>query len=482
VWKRRLKACGYRSWEESMRKDRIIGKRISILGMARSGLACAKLLRKIGAKVFVSDAKPEEFLSGQIDKLKASGIDFETGGHTSRVLRDKDFIVVSPGVPLDVPILKQAQDLGIPAFSEIEVAFWLTDSKIVGITGSNGKTTTVTLVGEILKEDDREFCIGGNIGIPFSSIADEVSPDGFLVLELSSFQLERIEEFRPYVSSILNVTPDHLDRHPDLESYMEAKLRILENQTGDDFAVLNADDENSFKLARHGKCAKVFFSTRKELEQGAFLREGQLFSRWKGEEQKIVDAAEIGIKGPHNLSNAAAACAICAILRVAPQSMQRALRGFAGVEHRLERVAIVSGVNFVNDSKATNVESVWYALQSVSPPIILIAGGRDKGGDFSRLRDLVKEKVKALFLIGEAQEKIKRALGDLVPSHYSDSLEGAVGSSMGKAATGDTVLLSPGCASFDMFRDYQHRGEVFKSSVRNLAEKHDAASNSTGER
>jgi UDP-N-acetylmuramoylalanine--D-glutamate ligase len=463
-----------------MRKDRIMGKSISILGMARSGLACAKLLRKTGAKVFVSDAKPQELLSDQTGQLKALGIDFETGGHTSKVVQGQDFMVVSPGVPLNIPILRQAQDLGIPVFSEIEVAFWLTDSKIIGITGSNGKTTTVTLVGEMLKEDDREFRTGGNIGIPFSSVVEEVSPDGFVVLELSSFQLERIEEFKPCVSSILNVTPDHLDRHPSLESYLEAKLRILENQTENDFAVLNSDDENSLKLAGQGKCEKVFFSTRKELEQGAFLRQGQLCSRWRGREQKIINLAEIGIKGPHNLSNAAAACAICTILDVAPQSMQGALRRFKGVEHRLERVASIAGVDFVNDSKATNVESVWYALQSVSAPVILIAGGRDKGGDFSRLRDLIRERVKALILIGEAEEKIKKALGDLVPSQHSDSLEAAVGSGMGKASAGDTILLSPGCASFDMFRDYQHRGEVFKASVRKLEKKSHAPDDAAG--
>ena len=460
-----------------MRKDRIIGKKVSILGMARSGVACAKILRKIGAQVFVSDSQGEKLLSERTSQLREMGIDFETGGHTSNVVRGKDFIVVSPGVPLDIPILKRAQDTGIPAFSEIEVAFWLTDSKIIGITGSNGKTTTVTLVGEMLKEDKRECQVGGNIGIPFSSIVEEVSPDGLLVLELSSFQLERIEEFSPYVSSVLNVTPDHLDRHPDLESYLEAKLRILENQTKDDFAVLNADDENSFKLAQQGKCEKAFFSTRKELEQGTFLRQGQLLSRWRGKEQKIIDLTEIGIKGPHNLSNSCAACAICAILEVAPESMRKALRDFRGVEHRLERVTAISGVSFVNDSKATNVESVWYALQSVSPPIILIAGGKDKGGDFSKLRELAQENVKALILIGEAKEKIKKALGDLVPSEYSDSLEEAVGLSLKQASGGDTVLLSPGCASFDMFRDYQHRGEVFKSSVRNLAEKDDTTSN-----
>ncbi|UCB53095.1 MAG: UDP-N-acetylmuramoyl-L-alanine--D-glutamate ligase [Candidatus Zixiibacteriota bacterium] len=464
-----------------MRKDRIIGKRISVLGMARSGLACARLLKRTGAEVFVSDVEPQESFSDQTNQLKALGIDFETGGHTSKVVRGKDFIVLSPGVPLDIPILKQAQDLGIPALSEIEVAFWLTDSKIIGITGSNGKTTTVTLVGEMLKQDQRECRVGGNIGIPFSDVVEKVSPDGLLVLELSSFQLERIEEFKPYVSSVLNITPDHLDRHPDLESYMEAKLRILENQTENDFAVLNSDDENSLKLAKQGECVKVFFSARSELEQGTFLRKGQLLSRWKGAEEEIIDTSEIGIKGPHNLSNALAACAICVILEVAPESIRKALKDFKGVEHRLEHVAAISGVSFVNDSKATNVESVWYALQSVSSPIILIAGGRDKGGDFSRLRDLVRENVKTIVLIGEAKEKIKNALGNLIPSHYSDSLEEAVTLSLGKASGGDTVLLSPGCASFDMFTDYQHRGEVFKSSVRSLEEKGDSPIDATGE-
>ncbi len=460
-----------------MRKDRIIGKRISILGMARSGLACAKLLKEIGAEVFVSEIKREEPLTSEINQLKELNIDFETGGHTSRAILDKDFIVVSPGIPLDIPILSQAESSGIPIFSEIEVAFWLTDAKVIGITGSNGKTTTVTLVGEILKEDKREYRVGGNIGIPFSSIVEEVSPNGLLVLELSSFQLERIEEFKPYISSVLNITPDHLDRHPDLKSYMEAKLRILENQTEDDFAVLNADDENSFKLASYGKSRKAFFSVGKELKQGAFIRKEKLILRWNGEEREIIEINEIGIKGPHNLSNASAACAICGILGVTSQSMRKALESFKGVEHRSEQVATISGVSFVNDSKATNVESVWYALQSVNPPIILIAGGKDKGGDFSKLRELVQKNVKALILIGEAKEKIKDALGDLVTTFHSDSLEEAVQLGFKKASPQDVILLSPGCASFDMFKDYQHRGKVFKSSVKDLAERHDATIN-----
>jgi len=457
-----------------MRKDRIIGKRISVLGMARSGVACAKLLKKMGAEVFVSDTKSKELLSDRINQLEEQDILFETGTHSPKIINDTDFIVVSPGIPPDIPILKQAEDLGIPIFSEIEVAYWLTDAKIVGTTGSNGKTTSVTMLGEILKEDKREYQVGGNIGVPFSDIVEKISSNGIIVLELSSFQLERIEEFKPHIAVVLNITPDHLDRHPDMKSYVEAKLRILENQTEDDFAVLNADDEESFKFAPFGKSKKIFFSTNKELEQGAFVREGKIVSRWSGEETEIIEAEEIGIKGPHNLSNASAVCATCSILGVSHESIRKTLRNFTGVEHRLERVATISGVTFINDSKATNVDSVWYALQSVIPPIILIAGGKDKGGDFTRLRELVQKNVKALILIGEATEKIETALGDLVPTFHSDSLEGAVELSFKKASPNDTVLLSPGCASFDMFKDYQHRGEVFKSSVKNLTQSRNA--------
>jgi UDP-N-acetylmuramoylalanine--D-glutamate ligase len=457
-----------------MRKDRIIGKRISVVGMARSGLACAKLLRRTGAEVFVSEIRGKEYLASEIDELVKLKIEFETGSHTSRVVADADFIVVSPGVPLNIPILGQAQNQGIPIFSEIEVAFWLTDAKVIGITGSNGKTTTVTLIGEILREDKKEFAVGGNIGTPFSAIVDKVSPKGILVLELSSFQLERIEEFRPHVSSVLNISPDHLDRHPDLKSYMEAKLRLLENQGEEDFAVLNADDPNTRRLATYGRTQKALFSIREAVESGAFVREGKVISRWKEKEREITDVQEIGIRGPHNLSNASAACAICSILGVETDSMNRALRSFKGVEHRLEEVGKVSGVNFVNDSKATNVDSVWYALQSVSPPVILIAGGKDKGGDFSKLRELVQKNVRALILLGQAKEKIKEALGDLVPTFDSASLEEAVRLGFEQAKGNETVLLSPGCASFDMFRDYQHRGEVFKSSVKSLDQNRNA--------
>jgi UDP-N-acetylmuramoylalanine--D-glutamate ligase len=466
------KAKIYKFWNLlKMRKDRVIGKRVGIFGMARSGLACAKLLKKLGAQVFVTDAKPDNFLTSEVAQLAELNIDFETGGHTLKVITNKDYLIISPGVPLDIPILKEAQNLGIPIFSEIEVAFWLTDAKIVGITGSNGKTTTTALVGDILKEDRKECEVGGNIGIPFSNLVEKVSPDGIIVLELSSFQLERIEEFKPHVAVVLNLTPDHLDRYPDLRSYMEAKLRIFENQTEVNFAVLNADDKNSMELALYSASKKFFFSTQKELELGAFVKNGMLVYKMNGKEEKIIETKDITIKGPHNLSNATAACAICAILEVSPVSMGETLKNFKGVEHRLEEVATLSGVKFVNDSKATNVESVWYALQSVEKPIILIAGGKDKGGDFTKLRELVENRVKALILIGEAKEKIHDALSDLVSTLYTDSLEEAVELSFKKAEAGDTVLLSPACASFDMFKNYEHRGDVFKSSVKHLTER-----------
>jgi UDP-N-acetylmuramoylalanine--D-glutamate ligase len=461
-----------------MRKDRVIGKKVGIFGMARSGLACATLLKKLGAEVFVTDIKPSNLLTSEIAQLADLDIDFEIGGHTSKAITNKDYLVISPGVPLHIPMLKEAQEMGVPIFSEIEVAFWLTEARIVGITGSNGKTTTTTLVGEILKEEKRESQIGGNIGIPFSSLVEKVSKDGVIVLELSSFQLERIEEFRPQVSVVLNISPDHLDRHSDLKSYIDAKLRIFENQTDSDFAVLNADDKNSMELALYSASKKIFFSTQKELENGAFVKEGMLLYRINGKEEKIIETKDVAIKGPHNLSNAAAACAICAILEVSPLSMRETLKWFKGVEHRLEEVATLSGVKFVNDSKATNVESVWYALQSVEKPIILIAGGKDKGGDFTKLRELVQDRVKALVLIGEAKDKIASALSDLISTIHSDSLEEAVELSFKNAQAGDTVLLSPACASFDMFKDYEHRGEVFKSSVKQLAERIGAKINS----
>ena len=454
--------------DKMRREDRIKGKKVSVFGLARSGLAVASLLKKFGADVFVTEVRNSSFLTKETEELKKIGIEYETGSHSRKSLETKDFLVISPGVSSDIPILLQAQEMGIPIFSEVEVAFWLNQAQIVGITGSNGKTTTATLMGEILKEDKREVKVAGNIGVPFSLVVEEVSPDGIIVLELSSFQLEKVEEFRPKIASILNITPDHLDRYSNFKSYKDAKLRIFENQVEEDFAVLNYDDDESTGIENFSKGEKIFFSTINELDQGAFLRQGSFFYRFKGKEEKIIEANQIRIKGPHNLSNAACACAISLVLGVSIASIKNALGNFKGVEHRLEEVLTISGIEFINDSKATNVSSVWYALQSINRPIILIGGGRDKGGDFTKLRDLVKDKVKALILLGEAKEKMKNELGDLIPTFFVSDMEEGVKLSFEKASSGDAILLSPGCASFDMFDNFEHRGRVFKSAVEKL--------------
>jgi UDP-N-acetylmuramoylalanine--D-glutamate ligase len=451
-----------------IRKDRIKGKRISVFGMARSGMAVAKLLCKNGAFVSVTDTKNENQLRSEIEELRKLNIDFETGSHSLRAIEHKDYIVISPGVSSDIPILKEAKVRGLPLFSEIEVAFWLCPAPIVGITGSNGKTTTTTLVGEILKKEKKEFQVAGNIGIPFSSVVESMSPQGIVVLELSSFQLEDIEEFKPKVAALLNISPDHLDRYPDLEAYSEAKIKIFENQNSKDVAILNMDDDYSLKTGYKCKASTIFFSTEKEPENGAFVKDGILILKLNGKTEEILDVEDIGIKGPHNLSNAACACAVSSALGVDKESMREVLRTFKGVEHRLEEVKTLDGIRFVNDSKATNVKSVWYALQSIPEQILLIAGGRDKGGDFTQLRGIAKEKLKSLILMGEAKKKIDQALGDLVNSIHVDSLEEGVKRAYKIASPGECVLLSPGCASFDMFENYEHRGRVFKSVVNQL--------------
>jgi UDP-N-acetylmuramoylalanine--D-glutamate ligase len=454
------------------RLDRITGKKVAILGMARSGLALAKLMKSYGARVFLSDAKPENLLYKEIEELKKIGAGWEVGGHTPNVWQDRDFLVVSPGVPDNIPILKEAEANSLPIFSEIEVASWLCQGKIVGITGSNGKTTTTTLVGEIFQKAGLEVAVGGNVGNAFSNIADALSENGWGVLELSSFQLERISDFKPHIATILNLSPDHLDRYPDYDIYVRAKLRVFENQDSDDFAVLNADDQETEKIKKQVNSKVILFSSQKIISKGSYVKESWLRSNLSGKEKKIIPVTEIGIKGPHNLANSAAASAIAGLAGIESDVIASALREFKGVEHRLEEVATVTGIRFVNDSKATNVDSVWYALQSVPRPIILIAGGKDKGSSYLPLADLVRQNVKLLILIGQAASKIRKELGSLVPTQDATSLEEAIGIGFKNAAAGDTVLLSPACASFDMFDNYEHRGKVFKQSVKKLQEQY----------
>ena len=448
-------------------KELIHGRDIGIVGMARSGLAVARQAALIGGRPFVSDAAKEEALADACSVLRNHDIPYETGGHTDRLLQC-DYLIVSPGVPLRIDILNQAREKGIPIFSELEFASWVCPAPIVAVTGSNGKTTTTTLIGEILKEAGIDAYTCGNIGFPFAEAIGKMKADSVAVVEVSSFQLETISEFRPDIAVILNLTPDHIDRHGSFEEYKKTKFRITENQTSRDALVLNHDDPETQAYNVNTKAERLSFTTTSDDSCTAFVKDDVLCLNTTSGVVDIIKCSEIGIKGPHNLQNAATATVITSRLNVESQVIAKVLREFKGVEHRLEAAGTVAGIAFVNDSKATNVDSVRYALRSVTPPIHLILGGRDKGGDFTLLAELGEGKVSSIVAIGEARDKIFESLGKQFSVQFADSLEEAIIKCFELAHPGETVLLSPGCASFDMFNDYEHRGRVFKEVVASL--------------
>lgn len=450
------------------RKDAILhSKRVTVLGMGRSGLACAKLLKQYGADVFVSDRAEEEELKSRIKELKKEGIEFGTGQHTFRVIHKKDFIVVSPGILLNIPILNSARKANIPILSEIEVASWFTKSRIIAVTGTNGKTTVTSLIGEILKNAGRKVSVAGNIGLPLSEAVQQAND--IIVAEVSSFQLATIEKFRPWISVILNITPDHLDWHQNLKDYIRAKAKIFANQKKDDFLILNADDKECLRLSRKARNKVIFFSQQKKLNEGVFVKGKNIISTLLSA-RCLLPAACLNLPGPCNLENALAAIGVGLICGVKPEVIRRTLREFRGLEHRLELVKEKNGVRFINDSKATNVGATEAALESFPGPIILIMGGRDKGWGYRRLRKLVRERVKALFVLGEAKDKIKEDLTEVTTIYEAKNLEGAVKGACRVAGCGDWVLLSPACASFDMFANFRQRGKIFKELVKKYAE------------
>jgi len=457
-------------------EERIKERTIGVIGMGRSGLATASLATAFGGVPFVSDAAPADKLAAAVAHLKQEGIAYETDRHSDRLLKS-DYIVVSPGVPPTIDILQAAQARGIPIFSEIEFASWVCRGRIIGVTGSNGKTTTTTLIGELLSAAGRDTFVCGNIGLPFAQVADKIGPDAVAVVEVSTFQLERIADFAPHVAMILNLSPDHLDRHGSFEAYKSLKYRITENQTNNDYLILNAQDREIMGDNVTSGARKIYFSAEGVVEQGAYVRQGELCMAHGGRGLRIIAAREIRIPGPHNLQNAAAAVAAAALFDVDPEIMARVLRTFPGVEHRLESVARVAGIEFINDSKATNVDSVCYALRSIDSPIHLIAGGRDKGAPYQPLAALGRGRIAGVVLIGEAKEKMYDTLGRHFPTQFADSLEEAVKISFAQARPGDTVLLSPGCASFDMFNNFEQRGKRFKEAVADL--KRDRKENET---
>jgi len=446
------------------------GKRVLVVGLGKSGVASALFLKAHGARVTVSDTKTGDELHSEIPVLLDHGITVETGGHGERTFRGQDLIVVSPGIPLDAPALVQARALGGSVIGEIELAARFLRGPIVAITGSNGKTTTTTLTGEIMTAGGFSALVGGNIGTPAIALAERATPESVIVLEVSSFQLETIHSFRPKVAVILNVTPDHLDRHRTFEAYVDAKARILENQQSADLAVLNADDPTCVAMAARTKAQVFWFSRRKEVQQGAWVLDGNILFRDGAQQREIMLVSEIPLKGAHNLENVLAAVCAGALMGCAPQKIRQAVREFKAVEHRLEYVATIRGVEYYNDSKATNVDATAKALESFPANIHLILGGKDKGSDYTLLNDLLRQRVKRVYTIGAAAAKIESQIKGVEVVH-ADTLENALRKANAVAESGDVVLLAPACASFDQFKNYEQRGQVFKEIVRTLSAK-----------
>ena len=447
-------------------------KRVLVVGLGKSGLASALFLKARGARVTVSDTKSGDELRNEIPTLLDHGITVETGGHGERTFREQDLIVVSPGVPVDAPLLAQARTLGESVIGEIELAAQFLPGPIVAITGSNGKTTTTTLVGEILTAGGLHALVGGNIGTPAISLAGRAKPESVIVLEVSSFQLETIQTFRPKVAVVLNVTPDHLDRHQTIESYVNAKARIFENQRNDDFAVLNEDDPTCVTMAARTKAQVFWFSRQKEVKQGGWVRDGNIVFRHGAQQSEIMQVSELPLKGAHNLENVLAAVCAGALMGCTPEKIREAVRDFKAVEHRLEFVATIRGVDYYNDSKATNVDATIKALESFPANIHLILGGKDKGSDYTVLNDLLRQRVKRVYTIGAAAAKIESQISSSksggVEVVHSETLENALRKANAVAEPGDVVLLAPACASFDQFKNYEQRGQVFKEIVRGL--------------
>ncbi|MCU1287889.1 MAG: UDP-N-acetylmuramoylalanine--D-glutamate ligase [Acidobacteria bacterium] len=447
------------------------GKKSLVLGAGKSGVASAEFLAERGAVVALHDKKPIESWSGAAKALKERKVGLIDGNLPSWLLDQIDLVVISPGVPTNSIPARYVDRKDGEVIGEVELAYRFTKGRIVGITGSNGKTTTTTLIGELLKSSGIETRIGGNIGTPLISLAESSSENGWTVCELSSFQLETIKEFRPTVGICLNVTPNHLDRYDFFSDYAAAKHRLFMNQTADDVAILNADDEITASWASGLKANVVLFSVKKELEEGLFLRGRDLVCRANGKEKVLTTREEIFLRGLHNVENVLAAFAAGLACGASPDSMRETVRNFKGVEHRIEFVAEIDNVRFYNDSKATSVDATLKALEALSEgdgKTVLILGGRGKNAPYAPLIPLIEKSVRALVLIGEDAENIESQLKDHAEISLADSMEDAVKKGFAAAESGDAILLAPACASFDMFQSFEERGAVFKESVLRL--------------
>lgn len=440
------------------------GKRVLVVGLARTGTATALFCAKRGATVTVTETQPEAKVRDVAEKLRAAGVRLEFGAHSENIFLEQDLIIPSPGVPSNLPPLVEAHRKGVTVWSEIELASRFLSGKLVGITGSNGKTTTTALVGHILEQAKFPTILAGNIGMPLISCAADSKDSSISVVELSSFQLEWIQKFRPDVSVFLNLTPDHLDRHGSLEEYGRMKARIFENQTERDAAVLNADDPRTPAYAP--AAPQIFwFSRAQRVASGTYLRGEDLIFRREGAEVPILRRNDIRLRGAHNLENVLAAIAGAYLAGASPEAIATGVRSFKGVEHRLEFVAEISGVSYYNDSKATNVDATLKAFDAFPGRLFVILGGKDKDSDYAPLREPLKQKALAALLIGAAAGKIARQIEGSVAVERVDTLERAVYFAAEHARSGDTVLLAPACASFDQFDNYEHRGRTFKDFV-----------------
>ncbi|MFO8098947.1 MAG: UDP-N-acetylmuramoyl-L-alanine--D-glutamate ligase [Salinibacter sp.] len=456
-----------------MTPDDIRTAQATVVGGARSGRAVAQLLADAGAEVFLTEqGPPPQGLAGALD---AAGVDYEFEGHTARALQ-ADFMVISPGVPTQSNIVQQALRAGLSVYSEIEAASWFCEAPIVAITGTNGKTTTTSLTGHVFRRgwgEDR-VTVAGNIGYPFSDYVQDVAPTDVVVLEVSSFQLEHVETFRPRVSVLLNITPDHLNRYNhDFEAYAQAKFNIFRNQGNGDTVVYNHDDE---RVRTHVTQAEetdgvraLPFTQHDELDAGAFLREDRIILRIDNEDEPLMPHNELALRGRHNLYNSLAAAVSARVMEIENNVIRESLAGFEGVPHRLEEVRTIDGVLYVNDSKATNVNAVWYALESFDRPVVLIAGGRDKGNDYADLKPLVRRGARAVVALGESADTVYDELGAEAPRRgKAQSMEDALAQAQRVAERGDVVLLSPACSSFDMYENYEERGNTFRRLVNTL--------------
>ncbi|MEW6662258.1 MAG: UDP-N-acetylmuramoyl-L-alanine--D-glutamate ligase [Bacillota bacterium] len=446
------------------------GLKVVIIGMARSGVAAAKVLGQLGAVVTICDQKPSHSLTEIINDLTKTGINTVTGGYPPIIRSETDLVITSPGVPPTIPPLVQAAEEGIPLWSELELAYRLAKAPIVAITGTNGKTTTTALIGQMFKDGGREVRVGGNIGVPLCQLAVEAAPSEILIAEVSSFQLEATHQFKPRVSIILNITPDHLDRHGNFANYMEAKSRIFRQQSEEDYTVLNYDDPHTRALGERTCGRVIFFSRQEALNEGICAIGGEVKVRLQGREIGVVHIKDIAIPGNHNLENALAAVGAGWVMGLDASSLAHTLKTFSGVPHRLEFAGEYRGIRFINDSKGTNPDAAIKALESYQQPIVLIAGGRNKGGEFSSLARLIKQKVKVLVLVGEAAGQIEEAVvNEGFASFYrAATFPEAVRKAADFATPGDVVLLSPACASWDMFNNFEERGDVFKKVVREI--------------